>query len=37
MPDVNGRRGERGDYAVVIKYKYPSALTDKQRRALEEW
>lgn len=37
MPDVNGRRGERGDYAVVVKYKYPSALTDKQRRTLEEW
>jgi molecular chaperone DnaJ len=37
MPNINGGRGERGDYAVVIKYKYPSALTNKQKKVLEEW
>lgn len=37
MPNVNGRRGERGDYAVVIKYKYPARLTDNQRKVLKEW
>lgn len=37
MPDVNSRNGEHGDYAVVIKYKYPTSLTEKQRAALKEW
>lgn len=37
MPNVNWRNGDRGDYAVVIKYKYPTSLTDKQRTALKEW
>lgn len=32
MPDVNGRG--YGDYAVVINYKLPSKLTDKQKNML---
>ena len=37
MINIKGRGNERGDYAVVIKYKYPTSLTDKQRAALKEW
>ena len=37
MPDVNSRGTRRGDYAVVVKYKYPYSLSDKQRKALKEW
>lgn len=35
MTNINGN--DRGDYAVVIKYKYPTSLTNKQRTALKEW
>lgn len=37
MPNIHGRNGGRGDYAVVVKYIYPTRLSDKQRNALKEW
>ena len=36
MPDVNNP-SKRGDYAVVVKYKYPNKLTKKQKKILEDF
>lgn len=37
MPDINSGGSRTGDYAIVIKYKYPASLTGEQRKKLKEW
>lgn len=36
MPDVNNP-SIKGDYAIVIKYKYPNKLSKKQKKLLEDF
>lgn len=36
MPDVNNSK-VKGDYAIVINYKYPSKLSKAQKKALEDF
>jgi len=35
--DVQNPYNGRGDYAIVIKYKYPNKLSNKQKELLKEW
>lgn len=37
FPDARYGNGNKGDYAIVIRYKYPSKLTKKQRDLLNDF